>query len=167
MKKAHYSSYVKISNILLFMKNVFLFSVDDTPCRTECQFLTGLEIKHLAHVPDEFDLYLVVPEYRDELIEDDKVVNFARPGVERFEARKRREGQILIINTRPVPYDGHEISYEDVVKLAGYDPNKPNRGYTITFEKGPRQNPQGGLAKGQTVIVKHLMQFNVNATVKS
>lgn len=149
------------------MKKAFLFSVDGTPCRTECQFLTGQEIKHLAHVPDEFELYLVVPEYRDELIEDDKVVNFARPGVERFEARKRHEGQMLIINTRPVPYEGHEISYEDVVKLAGYDPNKPNRGYTITFEKGPRQNPQGGLAKGQKVIVKHLMQFNVNATDKS
>lgn len=149
------------------MRNNFSFSVDGTQCCTEHQFLTGLDIKHLAHVPDEFDLYLVVPGYRDELIEDGKVVNFARPGVERFEARKKREGQLLIINTRPVPYDGHEISYEDVVKLAGYDPNKPNRGYTITYEKGLMQNPQGGLAKGQRVIVKHLMQFNVNATDKS
>lgn len=145
----------------------FEFSVDSTMCRSEKQFLTGLEIKNLAHIPNEYALYLVVPGYQDELIDDEKIVNFARPGVERFEARKKHEGQVLIINTRPIPYEGFIISYEQVISLAGYDINKPNRGYTVTYEKGPHQNPEGGLSKGRKVFVKHMMQFHVNATDKS
>ena len=129
--------------------------------------MTGREIKNLARVPVEFELYLVVPGYQDELIGDETTVNFARPGVERFETRKPHHGLVLIINSRPVPYEGKEISYEQVVALAGYDINKPDRGYTVTFECGPRQNPQGGLSKGHRVFVKHLMQFHVNATDKS
>lgn len=145
----------------------FDFSVDGTRYHSDRQFLTGLEIKHLAHVPDEFELYLVVPGYQDELIGEDKIVNFARPGVERFETRKKHHGLILIINTRPVPYEGNVVSYEQVVALAGYDIHKPDRGYTVTYENGPRQNPEGGLSKGHRVFVKHMMQFHVNATDKS
>ena len=73
----------------------------------------------------------------------------------------------MIINTRPVAFDGKKISYEEVVSLAGYDFSKPDRGYTITYENGTKQNPEGGLSKGQNVFVKHLMQFHVNATDKS
>ena len=144
----------------------FEFSVDGTRCRTEHQFLTGAQIKRMAGVPADFELYLVVPGYQDELIGEDKIVNFARPGVERFETRKHH-GLILIINTRPVPYEGNVVSYEQVVALAGYDIHKPDRGYTVTYENGPRQNPEGGLSKGHRVFVKHMMQFHVNATDKS
>ena len=149
------------------MKNKFKFFVDGTKFQTEKQFLTGMEIKSMANVPDEMDLYFVVPGYQDELIEDEKTVNLARPGVEKFETRKKHEGLVLIINTRQVPFDGKKVSYEEIVALAGYDINKPNRGYTITYENGPRQNPSGSLSKGIKVFVKHLMQFHVNATDKS
>lgn len=145
----------------------FGFSVDGTMYQTNLQFMTGREIKHLAHVPDEFDLYLIVPGYQDEMIGNDATVNFARPGVERFESRKPHQGQILIVNTRQVAYEESMISYEQVVSLAGYDLHKPDRGYTVTYEDGPHQNPQGGLSKGHKVFVKHLMQFHVNATDKS
>lgn len=150
------------------MKNIiFKFFVDDTRYQTERQFLTGLDIKKMANVPEEMELYLVVPGYQDELVANDKAVNLSRPGVEKFETRKKHEGLVLIINTRPVPYDGKKATYDEIVALAGYNLNKPDRGYTITYENGPRQNPEGGLSKGQSVFVKHLMQFHVNATDKS
>ena len=145
----------------------FKFFVDGIKFQTEKQFLTGLEIKMMANVPEDLDLYLVVHGYQDELISNDKTVNLSRPGVEKFETRKKHEGLLLIINTRPVAFDGKKISYEEVVSLAGYDFSKPDRGYTVTYENGPKQNPEGGLLKGQNVFVKHLMQFHVNATDKS
>ena len=51
---------------------------------TDQQFLLGEDIKRLAHVPSEFDLYLVIPGFQDELIENGTRVNMARPGIERF-----------------------------------------------------------------------------------
>lgn len=149
------------------MKKKFKFFVDGTKYETENQFITGLEIKKMANVPEGLDLYLDVPGYQDELIDDEKTVNLSRPGVEKFITRKKHEGLVLIINSRPVPFEGKEVSYEEVVKLAGYDINKPDRGYTITYENGPKQNPSGGLSKGHKVFVKHLMQFHVNATDRS
>ena len=62
-------------------KKHFLFSVDGRPYSTEHQFLIGEQIKRMAGVPAEFELYLVIPHFQDELIEDNKTVNFARPGV--------------------------------------------------------------------------------------
>lgn len=146
---------------------IYKFFVDGTRYQTERQFLTGLEIKEMANVPEEMELFLVVSGYQDELIANDKTVNLSRPGVEKFETRKKHEGLVLIINTRQVPYYGKKVSYEEIVKLAGYDFNKPDRGYTITYEYGPKQNPEGGVSKGQSVFVKHLMQFHVNATDRS
>lgn len=99
----------------------FKFFVDGIKFQTEKQFLTGLEIKMMANVPEDLDLYLVVHGYQDELISNDKTVNLSRPGVEKFETRKKHEGLLLIINTRPVAFDGKKISYEEVVSLAGYD----------------------------------------------
>ncbi len=149
------------------MKKTFKFSVDGTKYETEQQFITGLEIKKTANVPNGLELYLDVPGYQDELINDEQTVNLSRPGVEKFMTRKKHEGLVLIVNSRPVPFEGKSVNYEEMVALAGYEINKPDRGYTITYENGPKQNPSGGLSKGHMVFVKHLMQFHVNATDKS
>ena len=145
----------------------FSFSVDGTRCQTEHQFLTGAQIKRMAGVPAEFELYLVVPGYQDELIDDDKTVNLARPGIERFESRKPGHQVIIFINTSPKPYDRPVISYEDVVALFGGDASNPQKGYSISYADGPRQNRQGILAPGQQVFVKHKMRFNVDETNRS
>ncbi len=149
------------------MKKTFKFSVDGTKYETEQQFITGLEIKKTANVPNGLELYLDVPGYQDELINDEQTVNLSRPGVEKFMTRKKHEGLVLIVNSRPVPFEGKSVNYEEMVAFAGYEINKPDRGYTITYENGPKQNPSGGLSKGHMVFVKHLMQFHVNATDKS
>jgi Multiubiquitin len=39
--------------------------------------------------------------------------------------------------------------------------------YTVTYSKGPHQNPQGTLLEGQSVLVKDRMVFDVVKTVKS
>ena len=78
--------------ILVKMKPFYLkFSVDNRMFETDKQFLLGEEIKRMAHVPLEFDLYLVIPGFQDELIENSTRVNMARPGIERFVSRKHKQ----------------------------------------------------------------------------
>ena len=146
---------------------IFDFSVDGTRCHTEYQFLTGAQIKRMAGVPVEYELFLVIPGYQDELIDDDKTVNLARPGIERFESRKPGHQMIIFINTSPKPYDRPVITCAEVVLLFGGDPNNPQKGYSISYSEGPKENRRGILASGQQVFVKHKMRFNVDETSRS
>jgi hypothetical protein len=74
----------------------------------------------------------------------------------------------LIVNGRKKPWHEKKISFREVVELAygTYDPS-PNVSYTVTFSKGPDQNPEGRLVDGKSVRVKDGMIFNVKRTNKS
>lgn len=70
-------------------------------------------------------------------------------------------GQKKVIATRIVTFD-------EIVKLAfPTPPTGANILYTISYEDGPRANPQGSLTEGGKVKVKDWMIFNVTATDKS
>lgn len=54
------------------------------------QYLTGAQLKELAGLPLESDLFLSITRpYKDELIENDKLVNLARPEMEYFFVKKK------------------------------------------------------------------------------
>lgn len=62
----------------------------------------------------------------------------------------------------------HHLSYEDIVRLAyGAYTASNNIVYTVVYSKGPRENPKGTLVKGDTVIIKKGMVFNVGCSNKS
>ena len=74
---------------------------------------------------------------------------------------------MIIINARKVEVDHKHLSFDEVVALTPGLPSGPTILYTITYLKGPHQNPQGSLVEGQTVTIKNGMRFNVTATDKS
>ena len=90
----------------------------------------------------------------------------ARPGIEHFVSRKNTYDITIIVNASPIKYDKSKISYEAVVILAlgSYD---PNRGYTVKYSDGPKENPKGLMSKGTEVFVKHNMNFNVRSNHQS
>lgn len=149
------------------MKQNLKFVVNGKQFVSPHQFLTGLQIKEMALVPPDTDLFLVVPGYEDELIGNETPVNLARPGIECFLSRKRGDQQIIVNGTiklfrKPV------ISYDEVVLLAfPQSQNNPDVGYTVNYSHGPHQNPSGILPPGAKVVVKHNMKFDVTATHKS
>ncbi len=148
-------------------KKDFMFFVDQKKLVTEEQFLTGKKIKELANIPSDKELFLVVPAFQDELIDDEKVVNFARPGVERFITRPKG-CQEIIVNGQLKHYPQEMISYDDVVKIAFPKViGNGEVGFTVTYSDGPEQNVEGIMVRGKSVFVKHLMKFNVTATHKS
>ena len=151
------------------MRNFHLkFSVDNKMFETDQQFLLGEDIKRMAHVPLEFDLYLVIPGFQDELIENGTRVNMARPGIERFVSRKHEQTITIIVNGQPKPYNEDKVSYEQIVRIAFPNPAPgTERGYTVSYTDGPHQNVEGVMSLHSVVFVKHNMKFNVTPTHKS
>ena len=59
-----------------------------------------------------------------------------------------------------------ELSHAEVAKLA-FPNHDPLYIFSITFERGRGNKPEGVLAKGETVKVKKGMEFRVTQTGKS
>ena len=152
------------------MEKKFKLSIDNILIEVLEQFLSGLKIKELAKVPKEYDLFLVVPGFEDELIGDETQVNLARPGVERFVSRHHGAGVTIIVNGIPYSHSqpATSITYEQVVEYAF--PNaqfNSTVGYTVTYCGGPSRNPEGILVRGAKVATKSHMRFDVTATHRS
>jgi hypothetical protein len=74
----------------------------------------------------------------------------------------------IIVNTREKEWEEKTISYEQVVVLAfGSYSTEEKAVYTVDYSKGPKENPEGSLVKGQSVEVKEGMIFNVKHTNRS
>lgn len=133
------------------------------------QYITGAEIKKLGNISEEDDVFLAIKKpWEDEIIPNEKQVNLARPEIEHFYSKGKDFKVALIVNGRPKQWAEKNISFEQVVILAfgTYDPN-PDKVYTITYDKGPHENPEGSMVKGEKVLVKDKMIFNATATDKS
>ena len=145
-------------------KKKFIFLVANKPYFTEHQFLTGAQIKAMAAIPAEYQLYMTAPHMRDELIEDDRVINLALPGVEKFETRKPNDGVAIIVNGSLIQYNNPTISYEKLGEIVYGGGITDKQGYTVVYKDGPDQNPEGVLSKDSVVFVKHNMKFDVTRT---
>lgn len=133
------------------------------------EYITGAEVRKLGNIPAEDEIFLAIKKpWEDEPIPDDKQVNLARPEIEHFYSKDRDFKITLIVNGRPKLWTEKTITFEQVIVLAfgTFDPN-PAKVYTVTYDKGPHENSEGAMVKGDIVIVKDKMIFNVTATDKS
>ena len=74
----------------------------------------------------------------------------------------------IIVNGQQKVVTTRTVTFEEIVRLAfPTPPDGSNILYTVSYEDGPRANPQGSMRAGQTVKVKDGMIFNVTATDKS
>lgn len=150
-----------------FVKKKLHFTINGIPFVWYKQYIRGVQIRELGKISPDDELYLDIPNgWQDDLIEDDEVVDLARPGVEHFVSRHHAHDIEIIVNAEQKKYDRPKISYEEVVKLA-FGKFDPNRGYTVKYSEGPSQNPKGLMARGSEVFVKHKMNFNVSSTHQS
>jgi hypothetical protein len=71
-------------------KNPLKFIMEGKEYETYDQYKTGLELKQLAGIPADTELFLSISKpYEDELIENEKVVNLARPETEYFFVKRK------------------------------------------------------------------------------
>lgn len=75
---------------------------------------------------------------------------------------------VIIVNGQKKTITTSAATFDEIVKLAfPTPPSGANILYTVSYEDGPKANPQGSLKEGGTVKVKDGMIFNVTATDKS
>lgn len=71
-------------------ERILSFMVEDQPFKTDRQYLTGKEIKEIAGLPKNAELFLTISSpWKDEPISDDEQVDLARPGIEGFYIKKK------------------------------------------------------------------------------
>jgi hypothetical protein len=133
------------------------------------QYITGSEIRKLGDIPADDEIFLKIEKpWEDELIMDATKVDLARPGLEHFFSREAPKITKIIVNGREKDWDKRQISFKEVVELAfGQYIDKPTMVYTVAYEDGRRQNPEGSMVRGETVFVKNKMIFHATATDKS
>ena len=152
-----------------FVKKKLAFFINDKPYTWYKQYIRGIQIRELASIPAEDDIFLDIKEgWQDDQILDDEIVDLARPGKEKFFSKPTPKEVTIIVNARPHKWSEINISFEQLAVLAfgSYD-DSPNRGYTVTYSRGWEPKPEGTMVKGSVVRVKNKMIFDVTATDKS
>lgn len=131
------------------------------------QYITGAEIRMLGHVAKDEEIFLAVKKpWEDEPIPDNLSVNLARPEIEHFYSKAKEV--IIIVNGTPHKWTKEKISFKEVIFLAfGRFIDKTTMVYTVAYEDGPRQNPEGSMFSSQEVFVKLKMIFHATETDKS
>lgn len=151
-----------------FVKKKLHFTINKVPFVWYKQFIRGLQIRELGSISPNDDLYLDLKDgYEDDFITDDEIIDLARPGKENFFSKKIETQFAIIVNGREKSWDKRRISFDEVVTLAEGNVSTGTKAYTVTYLKGPKQNPQGEMAKGDVVFVINKMIFNATATDKS
>ncbi len=152
-----------------YIKQKLKYSINGENFETDKQYIKGSQIRRQGNIAADFQIYLDNKQpWEDDLIEDDEIVDLARPGKEKFYSKKEVTEFIIIVNGREKQWNQKTISFKQVVELAfGNYQENPNTVYTVTYAKGPHQNPEGSMVKDDKVFVTNKMVFNVTATNKS
>lgn len=152
-----------------YVKQNLRYSIDEKNFETDKQYIKGSQIRKQGNIPDDFQIYLSNKKpWDDDLIVDEEIVDLARPGKEKFYSKKEITEFTIIVNGREKQWNEKAITFKQVVELAfgNYNDN-PDAVYTVTYAKGPQQNPEGSMVKGDVVFVTNKMIFNVTATNRS
>jgi hypothetical protein len=126
---------------------------------------TGAALYALAEIGPKFELFReAAGDAEDEFIARDQTLIQLNQDAHFYSQKDYR----LIVNAREVFVEARRLSYDQVVALAFNPvPVGPDIIFTVTYRKGPRQNPKGSLAPGEEVVVKNGMIFVVTQTNRS
>lgn len=150
-------------------KKALDFTINGQKHQSLEQYITGAEIRKIGGIPELEDIFLKVEKgWEDEQIQDDTRVDLARFEVEHFYSEPKHKQVTIWVAGEPRDWDKKKITFKEVIVLAyGEYIDRPTMIYTVAFEDGPKQNPEGSMVKGQAVFVKDKMIFHATATDKS
>jgi hypothetical protein len=149
--------------------NTLQLVINGKEFKWHAQYITGEEIKKLANIATDDDVFLKIKDpWTDEAVLDTSNVDLARPGLEHFYSKEKKPQVAFIVNGREKQWTEKLISFDQVVLLA-FGPNSGNlnTAFTVSYSRGPEKNTNGSMVIGDTVYVKNKMVFNVTATDKS
>jgi hypothetical protein len=130
---------------------------------------TGEALYKLGHVQAGYDLFREVRgDKEDPIVENDSEPVHLRQDEHFHSGPAQPRKFTIIVNGQKKVVAAKTVTFDEIVKLAfPTPPQGANILYTVSYEDGPRVNPQGSMVEGQSVKVKNGMIFNVTATDKS
>jgi hypothetical protein len=143
------------------------YTINGQHFESDRQYVKGEYLRKQGNVAEDDDIYLKLEKpWENELITGEDWVDLARVGTEHFVSKGVEF--LLIVDGREKKWQKRKISFQEVVILAkGAFHDNNTMYYTVTYDRGPKQNPEGTIVKGDIVFVKNKMIFNVTATDKS
>jgi hypothetical protein len=125
---------------------------------------TGAALYILGKVPAHHELFREVGGDREDepVADSDKPIHLKQD--DHFYSAREFE---IIVNARPKKVAKRGLSFDEVVQLAFPGAHGPEVRFTVTYEKGPRKNPEGILDEGQSVRIREEMEFHVKKTNRS
>src|ERR1039458_6006430 len=125
---------------------------------------TGEALYKLGHVQPGYDLFGEVRgDKEDPVVENDAEPIHLREDEHFHSGPAVPRKFTIIVNGQKKVVAARTVTFDEIVKLAfPTPPTGANILYTVSYEDGPRVNPQGSLKEGQTVEVKNRMIFNVD-----
>ncbi len=147
----------------------FKFNLDGKNVDWERSYITGAELRNTGQLPPTTEIYLKSKGNKsDELITDDRQVDLSPNGTDHFYSKDKGKKVKLIVNGSSKDWDQDKISFKEVIILAyGNYVDSPTMVYTVGYEDGPKENPEGSMIKDSSVFVKNKMIFHATATDKS
>jgi len=92
-----------------------LLTIDGNQFEWEDQYISGSQIKTLANIPQDIEIYLsVIKPWKDEHISNESLVDLARPEIEHFYSKKKLE---LIIDGKDYTWSKQFISSAEIREL--------------------------------------------------
>ena len=141
------------------------FKVDGRNLESTQQIVSGLEIRQMAGLSAETELYVDMPHgWQDHFVSCDDKIDLGKPGIEKFITLGKKT--VIFVNGTPYDYYMEKVSYEQIVELA-HVPYQGAVGYIVKYSNGPKQNPSGLMSPGTKVYVCNKMDFNVKSTHQS
>jgi hypothetical protein len=130
---------------------------------------TGEALYKLGSIQPDYDLFREVKgDKEDPVVENDPEPIHLREDDHFHSGPAQPRKFTIIVNGQRKVVTGRTVTFDEIVRLAfPTPPEGANILYTVSFEDGPRVNPQGTMKEGQTVKVRNGMIFNVTATDKS
>lgn len=146
-------------------QKTYHFKVDGKNYKSSNQIVSGLDIRQLAGLPADTELYVDVPHgWQDHFVSCDDLIDLGKPGVEKFITLNKKT--VIFVNGTPYEYNKEKVSFEKIVELARI-PGQGAVGYIVKYSNGPQQNPSGLMSPGTEVYVCNKMDFNVKSTHQS
>ena len=89
----------------------YRFKVDGQHFESKNQFVSGLELRQLAGLTAETELYVDVPHgWQDHFVSCDDQVDLGNPGTEKFVTLRKKT--VIFVNGTPYEYKKEKVTYE-------------------------------------------------------
>lgn len=110
-----------------YLRPLLKFKIDGKVVNWNEQYITGIQLRSLASIPSDFEVYLKVKgKFEDDLITNNETVDLARPGIEKFYSKKAKPILVQIkiddkfFDLEAGDYNGSQLKEIGNV-TAGYD----------------------------------------------